>query len=106
MADDEIRRFMAIRDFVDQGYLQEVNRQFFHPLAMALVADETPLDDGLVLVGIRLTGNADGFVFDAITPDIVTKAQKVAAVAATVARARQAALGYVIQPLDRETALE
>ena len=28
--------FMDIREFRDKGYLQEVNRQFFHPLGLAL----------------------------------------------------------------------
>jgi hypothetical protein len=33
---------MAISEFVDEGYLQEVNRRFFHPLGLAL-------EDGSVL---------------------------------------------------------
>lgn len=36
---------MDISDFIDQGYLQEANRQFFHPLGLALVVacdDEDP----------------------------------------------------------------
>lgn len=31
----DIKR-MDIRDFCDEGYLQEVNRRFFHPLGLAL----------------------------------------------------------------------
>ena len=27
---------MPLKDFVDEGYLQEVNRQFLHPLGLAL----------------------------------------------------------------------
>ena len=33
---------MAIKEFVTKGYLQEVNRQFFHPLGLAL---EVQVDD-------------------------------------------------------------
>jgi hypothetical protein len=32
---DEIKR-IDIKDFRDAGFLQEVNRQFFHPLGLAL----------------------------------------------------------------------
>lgn len=30
-------KYMSISDFIEQGYLQEANRQFFHPLGLALV---------------------------------------------------------------------
>lgn len=29
-------KYMDIKEFRDQGYLQEANRQFFHPLGLAL----------------------------------------------------------------------
>ena len=29
-------KYMNIKEFVDEGYLQEANRQFFHPLGLAL----------------------------------------------------------------------
>lgn len=38
---------MALAEFIDRGYLQEVNRQFLHPLglALALGRPEHPEDD-------------------------------------------------------------
>jgi hypothetical protein len=35
-------KVMDINEFVEQGFLQEVNRQFFHPLGLAL---EVLIDD-------------------------------------------------------------
>lgn len=35
-------KYMNIKDFRDKGFLQEVNRQFFHPLGLAL---EVAIDD-------------------------------------------------------------
>jgi len=34
------RKKMDIEEFVEFGYLQEVNRRFFHPLGLALAADK------------------------------------------------------------------
>ena len=30
------KKYLDIKEFVDGGYLQEVNRQFFHPIGLAL----------------------------------------------------------------------
>ena len=35
MKTDNIK-YMSIKEFVEEGFLQEVNRQFFHPLGLAL----------------------------------------------------------------------
>ena len=36
------RKYMDLEEFIDEGYLQEVNRLFFHPLGlrMRLIVDE------------------------------------------------------------------
>ena len=34
------KKQMDIREFVEFGYLQEVNRRFFHPLGLALEVDK------------------------------------------------------------------
>lgn len=33
----ETEKFLDVKEFREKGYLQEVNRQFFHPLGLALV---------------------------------------------------------------------
>ena len=44
-------KYMDIKEFLDEGYLREVNRQFFHPLGLALevLIDE---DDKHTISGI------------------------------------------------------
>ncbi len=32
-------KYMDLQEFVDEGFLQEANRQFFHPLGLALEVD-------------------------------------------------------------------
>lgn len=32
--------FLDIKEFIDEGYLHEVNRQFFHPLGLALEVNQ------------------------------------------------------------------
>lgn len=32
-----VKPFMPIEDFISEGYMQEVNRRFLHPLGLALV---------------------------------------------------------------------
>ena len=36
-----MQKKINIKEFVEQGYLQEVNRQFFHPLGLALEVKKT-----------------------------------------------------------------
>lgn len=38
MTEDSVKK-IDVNEFITEGYLQEANRQFFHPLGMALVAD-------------------------------------------------------------------
>lgn len=48
--EEKLKR-MNIQEFMDHGYLQEVNRQFFHPLGLALEVvvsdDEEPRIGGV-----------------------------------------------------------
>ena len=41
------RQYMNAQDFREEGFLQEVNRQFFHPLGLALAVyvDDEGFDD-------------------------------------------------------------
>lgn len=48
MIDDDIRR-IPIKEFRESGYLQELNRQFLHPLGLAL--EVLQHDDGTEVLG-------------------------------------------------------
>ena len=89
---------MSLREFMDLGYLQEVNRQFLHPLGLALMLRED--DDGTVTFGgiIDHRDDLEGMIFD----EAVLSGEKVAHVAAEAARragAREEALGFWVQPV-------
>lgn len=90
-------------EFRDLGFLQEVNRQFLHPLGLALevvICEET----GEVTLG-RIWDYRDalaGIIFegDALdTPDARIKARRVAHLFHSKARERRDEMGYVVQPL-------
>ena len=87
--------YMSIQEFVDFGFLQEVNRQFFHPLGLAL---EVFLDESGI--PIRLGGvwdyrnDPEGITFGKID---IQKVTCVLELQTKKAAERQERLGYVIQ---------
>lgn len=95
----ELIKYMDIVEFRDEGYLQEVNRQFFHPLGMALEVKEG--DDGVW----RLSGvwdyrdDPEGMNYvDGM--DLQAKAQRVLELWEEKELTRLKTLGYMIQPVD------
>ena len=90
-------KYMSIRDFIELGYLQEVNRQLLHPLGLAL--EVTQEDDGAA----RLSGvwdcrdDLEGIVFGNVDP---FKADHVETEEVRRRPAREAVLGYWVQPLE------
>ncbi len=92
-------KWMNVSEFVAFGYLQEVNRQFLHPLGLALAV--ATLEDGTVkLAGIvDYRDDPEGMVFEGLGPAEIIKAQRVAALQELASKKRAAALGYYVQPL-------
>lgn len=91
-------RFMPLESFVDLGYLQEVNRQFLHPLGLALQVKRD--DEGeYTLSGIvDARFDPEGMVFDDSELDPV-KRNHVTNEWVTRANAREKSLGFAIQPI-------
>jgi hypothetical protein len=98
-------KHMDIAEFRAFGYLQEVNRQWLHPLGLALsVAVDADGTERLAAVwddqddpeGIR-------YVPSALDPD---KVRRVAEQQARLASIRQARLGYVVQPVPGAVAVQ
>ena len=96
--------YMKVEEFAAMGYLQEVNRHFFHPLGMMLVVSR----DG---VSLTIKGVIDcredvaGVCFDTVD-DFTTHrrgsaAKKIARLWAERGRDRLDECGYMIQPLDK-----
>lgn len=56
---------MDIQEFVDEGYLQEVNRRFFHPMGMALEVVTDATGKAVALGGVwDYRHDAEGLVYD------------------------------------------
>lgn len=92
-------KVMKIDEFQNAGYLQEVNRQFLHPLGLALQIKVDPATRQKSLYAI--TDNRDdpeGMIFD---PELLSlaKAERIEQEMETKAQARLEQLGYVIQPV-------
>ena len=94
------RKYIAIKDFVEEGFLQEANRQFFHPLGLALsvIVD----DDGTYHLGKIWDSSDDleGFIFNDFTDKDRAKAQSVGRLRDIRAKVRLEHLGYVVQPIE------
>lgn len=94
-------KFMPIRDFLDSGYLQEVNRRFFHPLGLALVVEAE--DDGTASVsGVwDYRHDPEGIVFSPGEVD-PNKAEFIENEETRRRPIRAAALGYWVQPIKEK----
>ena len=93
---ERLVRHISIAEFREFGFLQEVNRQFFHPLGLAL---EVVIDDdgSETLGGIwDYRDDPEGVKFAEVDSD---KAQRVAKLQNKKAIERLGLLGYVIQQL-------
>lgn len=92
---------MSLKEFCDEGFLQELNRQFLHPLGMALEVlcddDGTPVLFGGIW---DYRNDPEGIVYadDSGLPH-PAKAARVAALAARKHDDRRALLGFVVQPV-------
>ncbi len=91
---------MSLQEFVDLGLLQEVNREFFHPIGLAMAV--TVEDDGRVsgFGGIMQTDDPEGFLYDpsAIDQSKVERAQEFMG---GRLETRRLALGFKTQTLCR-----
>jgi len=96
-------KLLSARDLRDEGYLQEVNRGFFHPLGLALAVEFDPDNpDAPAVCSIHdVRDDPEGYEFDWTdnASDSIAKANRVRAIGDARAPARKDALGYWQQPL-------
>lgn len=104
-------RYMDLKEFRNNGFLLEANRQFFHPLGLALTVyydDNDPLNTGgadteAEPVGLFLQDYRDdpeGFGFAEFTEEDKEKAAKVEKLKQSKEEARIKLFGAVIQPIE------
>lgn len=93
-------RWLDWRTLCNDGYLQEANRQFFHPLGLALAV--TVADDKVTGTLSVMDGRHDPEGFNFIEgEDLFEKASRVRQIADARRDARVRGLGYWQQPVKR-----
>ncbi len=87
---------MSVKEFHESGLLQELNRQFLHPLGLALYVKAD--DNGDVeLGGIMVANDPEGFRFSGwLTPKAKAYVKKLRL---QKAKARKKLFGSIIQPV-------
>jgi len=97
---------MNLDEFQNEGYLQEVNRQFFHPLGLALEVI-TNLDGTKSLGGIwDYRENEKGLYYDIKhrtiekKKEMKEKANRVKNQKLKITQNRKSELGYIVEPID------
>lgn len=90
---ETVRKYIDIQEFIDAGYLQEVNRQFFHPLglALAVIAGPKPRLHGV----LDCRDDMEGMHFKQVN---ARQASAVQAEEDARRPVREKALGYWVQP--------
>lgn len=95
---DGVKR-MDIGEFVEAGYLQEANRQFFHPLGLALAVES---DDGAPsrLAYVHDARDDDeGYVFENLTSEEAKRGRAITAEQERRLALRRERLGFGVQEL-------
>ena len=92
-------RHMTETEFQEEGYLMEANRQFFHPLGLALCVftDEAGRRNLGVLDDRE---DLEGWYYKEFTDEMHAKADNVWHKASNRYEARTAAIGSWIQPIE------
>lgn len=89
---------MSPEEFRSQGYLQEVNRIFFHPIGLALAV----VYDGEEAVGMTVyeTDDPEGWVFDPSVQLNSDLAETIQRRRSNMMATRKDNLGFWIQPVE------
>lgn len=93
-------RHIDIAEFRNEGYLQELNRRFLHPLGLAL--EVVIEDDGTERLGgiWDYRDDPEGIYFAPESTDLSKHAEHIDELWATRSPAREAELGFFVQPVD------
>jgi len=96
-------RYISAKEFRDEGYLQEVNRQFLHPLGLALEVQRDE-ESGEVSFGRvwDYRDDPEGIQYSGFNKQDNWKAENVWRHWVKKATVRMGKFGWVIQPLKKE----
>lgn len=93
---------MSIREFRESGLLQEMNRQFLHPMGLALaITAQSPDDGSEPILGpvFDFRDDPEGGIFGEQCPVDPDKAATVAGMFDEKRKAREATFGWHVQPV-------
>ena len=96
---------MDLKEFKEAGFLQEVNRLFFHPLGLALAMERT--EDGPTGKFKVWDGRDDpeGFVFETWELGDAERAARISLELQARLKVREERLGYTYQPIETPSAV-
>lgn len=96
----ETPTWLSPQELKESGLLQEVNRQFFHPLGLALAVGHDDETGEWTLAGIH-DGRDDpeGYMFDELDDQAVERGHAIVAEQMQRMVIRRERLGYGVQPL-------
>lgn len=93
-------RKVTPQELLESGIVQEVNRQFLHPLGYALTVHTSDDDPTARWLTVGHCDDDDGYAFETLDDDEARdKAAKVKAIADKLTPVRLARLGFNVQPI-------
>ena len=95
----EQRKFMSVKKFRQLGLLHELNRQFLHPLGLAIEVEIDPQTGDEKFGRIwDCTSDPEGIIFGKLNTEKMDKAKEFIDARHN---SREARLGYIIQTEDK-----
>jgi endonuclease YncB( thermonuclease family) len=94
-------KILDLKPLREDGYLQEVNRMFFHPLGLAL-AVRIDDDKKATMLILDARDDPEGYIFSEDEGDLSEKAARIKQLADARREAREKSLGFWIQPAGPE----
>lgn len=95
--------YMDVKELVNKGYLQEVNRRFFHPLGLALAVEVDEVGDYKIIGVQDYRIDPEGVVFENLNnPQSIKKFETIEAEFKKFLEIRNRLYGFGIQPMKSE----
>ena len=92
-------KIMKLAEFVEAGYLQEVNRQFFHPLGLALAVETEEGRPARLAYVVDARDDPEGFIFDDWPDGHAARGRAIVAEQERRLAGRRERLGFGVEPL-------
>ena len=93
---------MSVKEFRELGYLSELNRQFLHPLGLAIEVEVNEAGDEFFGEVWDSREDKEGILFSEISDDQKKKGERITEEQKNRGEERKSSLGFVIQPLDNK----